>query len=234
MALIVYNESRVERSLELPFRFFRFFGRDLKILQKWLPDGQGGTKIGFGASVYDCSYILASYLENYGDIVLNKTVIEFGCGPGLTSIVAALAGSSRVICTDGDPQSVHLANENIGLNLSNSILCKGQILLWDNEDHIKEAIKSNDHNLYDVAIASDVAALPYVEFFDQLINTLLQLVKPDGVVYLSYQRRHIEEDLFFEKAKSHFNFIQLPKDNIHKDFKDRKDIVIFKLKKLNP
>jgi predicted nicotinamide N-methyase len=66
-----------------------------------MPDGQGGTSIGFGASVYDCSYILSSYIENT-NIVYNKSAIEIGCGPGLTSIIAIIAGANRVICSDGD------------------------------------------------------------------------------------------------------------------------------------
>lgn len=238
MELVVYNEAKVESSLELPFRLFSFFDKDIKIIQKWLPDGHGGTKIGFGASVYDCSYVLSSYIENKSNIVFNKSVIEIGCGPGLTSIVTALAGARIVVCTDGDDQSIRLAKENVllsGVNNNNNqqYSTMVQLLLWGNENHLTEAINNNSNKQFDVIIASDVAALPYAEHFDLLLETFIKLLSPSGFVYLSYQRRHSEEDLFFQKVNKYFNVIQCSKDNIHKDFRDRKDIFIFQLDKID-
>ena len=46
-------------------RYFTISNKLLKISQKYQSDGKGGTSIGFGASVYDCSFILAYYLEIY-------------------------------------------------------------------------------------------------------------------------------------------------------------------------
>ena len=87
--------------------------------------GKGGTEIGFGASVYDCSIVLSEFLKlstENGDnhstsIVAGKSVIELGCGPGLNSIIAILAGAALVYCSDGDDASVELARENFEGNI---------------------------------------------------------------------------------------------------------------------
>ena len=83
MALVVYNHaSPFIDTLQLDTRIFNFFDRTLTLKQKWTPGGKGGTTIGFGASVYNCSICLAFYLErNVSEI--KSTVIEIGCGPGL-------------------------------------------------------------------------------------------------------------------------------------------------------
>lgn len=58
--------------------------------------------------------------------MIGKSVLELGCGPGLNSIIAAIAGASFVCCSDGDEMSVELAEENFKINLgdcSHCVLC---------------------------------------------------------------------------------------------------------------
>ena len=44
-------------------------GKYIRIKQSWKSDGKGGTEIGFGASVYNCSIVLGS-LENTNFLIL--------------------------------------------------------------------------------------------------------------------------------------------------------------------
>jgi len=56
-------------ALQYPERFFTFFGNDITISQGWKSGGKGGTSIGFGASVYNCSIIICFFLEKHSHLV---------------------------------------------------------------------------------------------------------------------------------------------------------------------
>ena len=92
-ALTVFSlASPFHDSLQSDFRLFSLFSRSIRMQQQWTPDGKGGTEIGFGASVYNCSIVLATYLEMNPWVVTDRICVELGCGPGLVSVAAALAG----------------------------------------------------------------------------------------------------------------------------------------------
>jgi SAM-dependent methyltransferase len=101
-------------ALQAAERLIPLGGRTYSIAQRYKPDGRGGTQLGFGASVYNCSILLAAYLlDNAAPLVHGNTVLELGAGLGLVSIVAAASTeASIVVCTDGDADVVSLAAEN--------------------------------------------------------------------------------------------------------------------------
>jgi predicted nicotinamide N-methyase len=120
-ALVVFSYANpFHDALRSDSRRFTLCDVDVVIRQAWKPDTRGGTALGFGASVYDCSFILAYYLSQHENEVANKTVVELGCGPGLAAIGAALAGAAYTIATDGDEESVSLAEANLRTNLSSA------------------------------------------------------------------------------------------------------------------
>lgn len=100
--------------LQATERLIPLGGRTYSIAQRYKPDGRGGTELGFGASVYNCSILLAAYLlDNAAPLVHGNTMLELGAGLGLVSIVAAVSTeASIVVCTDGDADVVTLAVEN--------------------------------------------------------------------------------------------------------------------------
>ncbi|CBN76293.1 conserved unknown protein [Ectocarpus siliculosus] len=49
---------------------------------------------------WDCSLVLAKYLEQRPEEVRGKRVLELGCGVGLPGVAAAVVGATEVILTD--------------------------------------------------------------------------------------------------------------------------------------
>ncbi|CAM9576635.1 unnamed protein product [Ectocarpus fasciculatus] len=127
MALVVHSyASPFTDQLQLRERLFTIDGKLLKIQQAWKGDGKGGTDIGFGASVYPAAYVLAEYLERHPYLVRGKRVIELGgcCAIPPTSCALlllyhwmTLRGAAEVCLTDGDEESLKLAQKNVTDNL---------------------------------------------------------------------------------------------------------------------
>jgi hypothetical protein len=92
MALVEFSHaSPFNDKLKEASRLFTFTkkatGESVNVVidQAWEQGGKGGTDIGFGASVYDASFLLSHWLNEVcdSDFLKGKTVVELGCGPGL-------------------------------------------------------------------------------------------------------------------------------------------------------
>lgn len=133
--------------LKVPERLFHIFATDIVISQAWKPDGSGGTELGYGASVYHSSIVLAYFIESMASQFKNKIGVELGlshihffslfltmdtvgCGPGLVSVVASLADMRCIIATDGDEGSMQLTHQNLTRNCSKMKNAYCQQLLW--------------------------------------------------------------------------------------------------------
>eukprot|EP01039_Chlorochromonas_danica_P005687 gene5687-6271_t len=211
-------------TLSLPERLFSIHGSTIRLAQRYCSDGKGGTELGFGASVYNCSIVLSKYLEQIGEQVQGKAVLEIGCGPALVSVTAACLGAAAVVATDGDELSVSLAAENLQNNRAayDATLssCQAVRLLWADEGDISRA--SGLFASYDGphwVVASDVVAVPYETSYSDLISTLVSLCRPQTTLLLCYQRRHSSEQSFFHALEKYFQIERLPRQqSIHSDF----------------
>ncbi len=216
--LVVFNYANLD-GLAVDFRTFKFFDTDIKIKQAWSEGGKGGSDIGFGCSVYNCSFVLAQYIEDNPSIVADLSCIELGCGPGLTSIVAALANPKNIVATDGDSISVELTNENMKqqLSLKKRIKTKAnaKVLLWGNDKHLSSFIDK-----YDTILVADVVAVPYEQAYHDLLYTLKYLLKPLGKIYLCYQQRHTSENTFFNLFYQQFHVVEIDQNELHPDFRN--------------
>lgn len=110
-------------------------------------------------------------------LLRDKTVLELGCGCGLSSIAAAKLGASRVIATDGNSEVVQLAKYNAEKNDGQTIVETAELKwgLLNAADYFDEA---------DIIIGSD---LTYNSgSWKVLAETMGAVLKPNGlVVYLS-------------------------------------------------
>lgn len=177
-------------------------GAVLRIRQNWGEDGRGGTDLGFGSAAFPAAVALALYLENplHGPAaeregaaracgctyVSGRTVLELGCGVGLTSMAAAALGALAVVATDGDDGVLELTRDNVTRNAAgwNRGRTEGSALdatvtplrvaklLWGAgaADVLHRELQR--HHGVDLVLAADVAALPYADAFDDLVYSL--------------------------------------------------------------
>jgi hypothetical protein len=212
-ALVPYSlSSPFHDSLKVQDRFFPFFQRTLHLEQDWKPDGTGGTSLGYGASVYNSSIVLASFIESMAtaeaeeakvdrdgsrrttEVFVDKIAIEIGCGPALVSIVASMAGMKAVLATDGDTTSVQLAARNIAKNCE-GLSIRSQQLLWGNSDHIQSALET----LTDFPPLSERTRLkPDYIFASDVSSALLTFVSLTLSLFLS-----LSLSLFYSPRLSH-------------------------------
>jgi ribosomal protein L11 methylase PrmA len=145
---------------------------------------------------------------------LGKRVVELGCGPGLCSVAAGLAGASDVIATDGDDKSVQLTALNISQNDLSSTT-RAIKLFWGDFDDLRAVQSAWRDDLRGMAlvyadfiIASDVAACPYAAAYISLLETMTALSGPETTVLLACQKRHSSENEFFNMMKEKFDVVR--------------------------
>lgn len=214
MALVPFSHaSPFHNPKALRERLFVFDGLDaVTVRQEWVADGHGGTAIGFGAAVYEASFVLADFLVHRTALALGgKTVLELGSGVGLVSVIAARLGALRVLATDGDPKSVSLTRENLLRNGIDARATAAQ-LLWGHASN-------NVHGSFDVVLAADVVALPYKDDFEDLVKSLVLHTHAGSVLLLAHKPRGAVEELFFDLMQPHFRKEPtIGPEDLHPDF----------------
>jgi predicted nicotinamide N-methyase len=116
-----------------------------------------------------------------------EAVLELGCGLGLPSIAAALAGG-RVLATDWAPQAVRATRENAERN---GVEVETAVVAWDAPDAIVE------RGPWRFVLASDVLYEP--RNVDQLLELLPRLVDKRSRVLIADPGRQPAKD-FLERA----------------------------------
>lgn len=229
-------------ALRLEWRDITLGGRRFRIRQAHRDDGRGGTALGFGASVYACSVVLAHYVLEHpcefagsgsgagGDA--GGAVVELGAGLALGSMAVAAVGG-RAVATDGDDLVVGYARSNLDANGCGGV--PSARLLWGDDGdtaRVLEQARALGGGVRCV-VAADVVAAPYAAHFPGLVATVAALLRgggggggegcadaPPPTFLLAYQRRHSDEDAFFAAmASAGFVAAPLPREAVHPDFR---------------
>lgn len=234
-ALVVFDAaaSRSDHNQlkQQPERQYRLGERLVTVQQRWKDDRKGGSKLGFGASVYDSAFLLADFCQRHVDVG-GKRVVELGAGLGLTSIGVALCepGPAEVVVTDGDGDLLKEVTEgNLASNVPAGVLARSRVrceeLLWG--DARVHALLDPP---FDVVLVADCAACVYEEAFAQLVGSIVALSGPQSRVLMGYQRRHHSEDTFFRLLdEAGFDLTAVPRDRLHPDFAHHATLTIFDL-----
>ena len=107
---------------------------------EWL--GHAGVDVPFWSVPWAGGQALARYVLDHPDLVLGKSVVDFGSGSGLVAIAAARCGAAHVVAIDVDPLAAEACRLNAAAN--------GQTIATESRDPIGTSIEA------DVLLAGDV------------------------------------------------------------------------------
>ena len=119
-----------ERAWMDRFRPMRF-GRNLWIVPTGMdipPDDEAieirlDPGLAFGTGTHPTTALCLSWLD--GQELVDRTVVDYGCGSGILGIAAALKGAAKVICVDNDPQALEATAANARRNgVDDLLLCQ--------------------------------------------------------------------------------------------------------------
>lgn len=158
-----------------------------------------------GATVWPAAMVLMKYLEKHAETLLeDKRCVDLGSGTGITSFGSALLGAKEVICTDGEPNVVKLAKDNlnhvaeeiarVGVKVETS--GDGTTSICGCPIHVQKywwgtgTICGGNHA--DVVLVAD-CVLPKLYPIGPLVDAIDELLqKPEAVAILSYEYRYFQ------------------------------------------
>lgn len=160
-----------ERAWMSDFKPMRF-GERLWVCPSWSeppePDAVNimlDPGLAFGSGTHPTTALCLAWLDSQQ--LINKSVIDYGCGSGILAIAAALLGATRVIAVDNDPQAVTASGNNRDMNGISAEL-------------MTVHLPGEPHEPADVVVANILSG-PLAE----LTPVLASLTRPGGKLILS-------------------------------------------------
>lgn len=164
-------------------------------------------RIPYWAELWPSAISMGHYLAEHPALIKDKSVLEIGCGLGLSGMVAHALGG-KVILSDYLPAALELAAYNWEKNFAE----EAQLMQLDWREVKAEQAA-------DVILAADVA---YEErAFEPLMNAFRILMKPHSKLILTEPNRHIAKDFLKMlensglKVEKHKSEIQYRDINTH-------------------
>ncbi len=142
----------------------------------------------YWTEIWPSARALAEFILQRPELVKNRFCIELGCGLGLSGLAALRAGG-RVLFTDYDLDALEFVKRNAQHN--NLTPVRTRQLDWRSPPRERQ---------FDVLIAADV--LYEKRFLQPVMNCILELRKPDGIVLLAEPDRTIAAP-FFDLLPAH-------------------------------
>ena len=143
----------------------------IRIIPPWIieNDFEGKTVIidpgsGFGTGSHPTTQLCIKWIESH--LSKNVSVLDYGCGSGILSIVAKTFGSGYTLGIDNDQQAIENAERNKNINSS-----KIELIHSNNYNHKKN---------FDIVIAN-ILSNTIISLKDRLISSL----RPSGKLILS-------------------------------------------------
>lgn len=140
-------------------------------------------RLPYWAELWPASIGLSRYLAAKESICANKTVLELGCGLGLTTLVVAHQNPRQFLSSDYEQDALDFAAENFKLNQIHPP--KFQLIDWREPDLDRR---------FECIVASDV--LYEKRFFRPLVDLFNTYLEDEGQVILSEPGRPIARAFF--------------------------------------
>jgi len=156
-------------------------------------------RLPYWAELWPSAVGLAGYVLEHGEEFNSKSVLELGCGLGLSGIAAHRVGA-QVRFTDYDQNALAFTAKNFFRNFN--LNADVQIMDWR---------RPQADLMFDVIIAADV--LYEKRWIEPVLDTLTQMLKADGVAFIAEPGRNVanrffglltEENWEYSKISQHF------------------------------
>lgn len=155
-----------------------------------------------GSILRHTSHIFTDFLLSDSIDLAGSTILELGCGTGVTGLALAQKLGCNIILTDREDVTP-LATRNVELN-NLADLVRVFELFWGKEDDINAIL--GEYGQVDCLLCGDLIYEAY-EIDDVLISTIDALVADEGVVLFSFEiRRRWGMEAFFHKFGKLFCF----------------------------
>jgi predicted nicotinamide N-methyase len=227
MALVpwVYNNPRSVTADRQPSRQFIFQGKVIEVLQD--VDAEIDATRNTALRLWDGAFLLARYLENHDAFPIGfwqgLRCLELGAGCGLVGLVAWLLGGD-VTLTDLPSATGHTL-QSVTANVSRLADADAVMVERKSSVRVKDYIWGEESPElrscapYDVILGSDV--IYCAESVSCLIDALEAMSSEKTLILLSYKRRYLGEELFFDMLTArNFKYETVPR-NLHPcDFRD--------------
>jgi len=172
----------------------------------------------FCDNIWPGSITISSIFADNPEIVLNKTVLEFGAGSALPSLLCIALGSKIVTITDYPAPGI-LENIDYLVNM-NKLAGKCSIgimphMFGQNCDDLLSCIPQETQLGYDVIILAELLWKDTYKFHRDILANCKSCLHEDGTIYISFCHRECEShskenDLeFFEIAEEQFEFVYI-------------------------
>eukprot|EP00455_Lapot_gusevi_P011822 TRINITY_DN1552_c0_g1_i1.p1 TRINITY_DN1552_c0_g1~~TRINITY_DN1552_c0_g1_i1.p1 ORF type:complete len:223 (+),score=31.94 TRINITY_DN1552_c0_g1_i1:113-781(+) len=162
---------------------------------------------GIGGAVWPVARILCQHLQDpaYPENFWNgKKVIELGSGTGICGIVCALLGANVTLTDIG--KHIDLLKQNVQENAGDAA---ERIQVFEYPWGKERAELGWLDASYDFILGSDI--IYDANYFDDLIQSLLELSSAKTVTLLAFQKRDPADlMLFFHKLGHHFRYVKVP------------------------
>ncbi|KAL2937886.1 Protein-lysine methyltransferase METTL21D [Bienertia sinuspersici] len=214
----------------------------LEVANTTLSLEQDNASMHVGTSVWPCSLVLVKFADHWSPTnpttpspnpystlldFRHKRAIELGTGCGVAGMGLYLLGLHNIILTDIAPVMPALKH-NLKKNkpVLNKSLKTAQ-LYWANSAQMSALSPP-----FDVVVAADVVYIE--ESVRPLVETMVGMLKDDGVVLLGYQLRSPEADkLFWEVCNEVFEIQKIPHQHLHPQYCfEETDVYVFRKKNI--
>jgi predicted nicotinamide N-methyase len=156
-------------------------------------------RLPYWAELWPSSLALTEFILTNDDIFRGKTLLELGCGIGLTTLALYKCNPVYFMATDYEHAALDSVVKNFELN---NIYEKPQLQILDWRGPYPD-------NKFDIICASDIAYER--RFFQPLIDLFEKLLLPGGEIILAEPNRKVAQNFFGKLALAGYNYSQTDK-----------------------